>query len=185
MPGLRAMPEVMTTISEFCGLVIAVRADDERVVAQHWTRFEDVQRLALRHIRHDIHQHHIGIVALGDALAQRRAHVPGSDDGYFAAHLAFPSFARRATTLGSAALWWLKYLALGELYQSPRDIVQRGRSRDEHNRSQRPWLGTHSHARMPWRSARWSDTDIVQAERQPSGKRVVVLRASWRTRTCA
>src|SRR5262249_31927920 len=87
-----------------CRLLVAVGADDQRIVAEHWASLEDIECLALRHIGNHIHQHDIGVVALCHSLAQRRAYVPGADNGYFAAHVCLSILCPVAASRSTAPL---------------------------------------------------------------------------------
>ncbi len=63
------------------GLLVAVRADDVRLVAEHGAHLVDVERLALRQPFLDVDEHDVGVVAVGEHLRARRADVPRADDG--------------------------------------------------------------------------------------------------------
>ena len=81
MPGLRAMPAVMMTMSESGRLVVAVRADDARVEALDRRRLPLVEALALRNALDDVdHDDGARQLLLRDTLRGRRADVPGADD---------------------------------------------------------------------------------------------------------
>ena len=81
MPGLRAMPAVMITMSESGRLIVAVRADDARVEAFDRRRLPLVEALALRNAFDDVdHDDGARQFLLGDTLRGRRADVAGADD---------------------------------------------------------------------------------------------------------
>src|SRR5262249_48373732 len=61
-------------------LVVAVRADDVRFVAEHGTHLIDVECLALRETFLDVDEHDVRVVARGENLGAGRADVPGADD---------------------------------------------------------------------------------------------------------
>ena len=63
------------------GLVVAVRADHVRLVADHGPGLVEVERLALRQALDDVDQHDVGVVALGQPLGGGGADVAGADDG--------------------------------------------------------------------------------------------------------
>src|SRR5881398_213794 len=84
MPGLRGTPAVITTTSD-PALLVAVRARDRRLVAEHRAHLIDVQRLALRQVLDDVDEHDVAVVAGREHLGAGRAHVPGTDDRDFAA----------------------------------------------------------------------------------------------------
>src|SRR5262249_42299807 len=75
-----------------------------RVVAEYWASLEDIERFALRHIGNHIHQHDVGVVALGHSLAQRRAYIPGANNGHFAAHVCLSVPFSVATSRSAAPL---------------------------------------------------------------------------------
>ena len=79
MPGERGRPAVITTTGAG-GLVVAVRPDDVRLVAEHGAHLVDVERLALRQALLDVDEHDVGVVALREHLRAGRADVPGADD---------------------------------------------------------------------------------------------------------
>ena len=70
------------------GLLVAVRADDRRLVAEHGAGLVQVERLALRQVLDDVDEHDVGVVAARDLLGGGRADVARADDGDFLAHLA-------------------------------------------------------------------------------------------------
>ena len=73
------------------GLVVGVRADDVRLVADHRPGLVQVERLALRQALDDVHQHDVGVVTLGQPLRGRRADVARSDDCDLPSHRCTPS----------------------------------------------------------------------------------------------
>ncbi len=81
MPGLRAMPEVMTTMSEPGSLVVAVRAGDDRVVPLDRAGLAEIERLALRQSLDDVHEHDVRVVALRETLRGRATDHPRTHDG--------------------------------------------------------------------------------------------------------
>src|SRR5205085_6122947 len=62
------------------GLVVAVRAEDVRLVPEDRGRLVHVERLALREVLDDVDEHDVGVVAAGHLLRARRADVSGADD---------------------------------------------------------------------------------------------------------
>ena len=67
-------------------LVVAVGAGDVRLVADDRPGLVEVERLALRHALDDVHEHDVGVVALGEPLCGGRADVAGADDCDLASH---------------------------------------------------------------------------------------------------
>src|SRR5437867_9253563 len=65
---------------------IIIGADDQRIIAEYWPGLKHIQSLPLRHIRHNIIHHDIGIVALGQSLHQRTTDKASTHYGYFTAH---------------------------------------------------------------------------------------------------
>ena len=63
-------------------LVVAVRADDARLEAEHGAHLVDVERLALREVLDDVDEDDLGVVAAGQLERAGRAHVAGADDGH-------------------------------------------------------------------------------------------------------
>ena len=80
IPGLRGSPAVITTTSEPALSVVAVRADDVRLVAEHGAGLVDVERLALREALLDVDEHDVGVVAARELLRAGRADVARADD---------------------------------------------------------------------------------------------------------
>src|SRR4030095_8766666 len=68
------------------GLLLAVRPDHGRLVAQDGCRLVDVERLALREVRDDVDEDDVGVVAARELTRARGADVPGTDDGDLLAH---------------------------------------------------------------------------------------------------
>ena len=66
------------------GLLVVVRADDIRLVAEHRSHLVDVERLALRQPFLDIDEDDVGVVASRQHLGAGRADGPGTDHGDFA-----------------------------------------------------------------------------------------------------
>ena len=68
------------------------------------TRFEHVKCLPLGETLNDVDEHDIGVIALGDALGQRRAHVASADHRYLGSHgsrfYAAPARRGRISTAG-------------------------------------------------------------------------------------
>src|SRR6185436_5603015 len=62
-------------------LVVAVRADDGRLVAEDRGGLVQVERLALREVLLDVDEDDIRVVAARDLLRRRRADVPCAHDG--------------------------------------------------------------------------------------------------------
>ena len=67
------------------GLLVAVRARDVRLVAEHGAHLVDVERLALRQVLDDVDEHDVRVVARGQHLRAGRADVAAADDGDLAA----------------------------------------------------------------------------------------------------
>ena len=61
-------------------LVVVVRPDDPRVVADDRRGLGEVEALALGQALDDVHEDHVGETRLGDALRGGGADVPGADD---------------------------------------------------------------------------------------------------------
>ena len=59
----------MTTTSRAGRLLVAVRADDGRLVAEHGAHLVDVERLALRQALLDVDEDDVGVVALASTCA--------------------------------------------------------------------------------------------------------------------
>ena len=88
------------------GLVIGVRADDVRLVADHRPGLVQVERLALRHAFDDVHQDHIGVVTLGQPLRGGRTDVAGADHRDLASHRATP-FLFTCHRSEQCCYWWV------------------------------------------------------------------------------
>src|SRR2546430_1075588 len=65
-------------------LLVAVRADDVRLVAEHRSHLVDVERLALRQPFLDVDQDDVGVVARRQHLGASCADSAGADHGDFA-----------------------------------------------------------------------------------------------------
>ena len=63
------------------GLLVAVRADHRRLVAEDRAGLVDVERLALREVLDDVDENDVGVVATGDLLRGGRADRARADDG--------------------------------------------------------------------------------------------------------
>ena len=61
-------------------LLVAVRADDGRLVAEDGAHLVDVERLALRQSLLDVDEHDVRVVARREHLRARRADVARADD---------------------------------------------------------------------------------------------------------
>ncbi len=62
-------------------LLVAVRADDVRLEAEHRAGLVHVEGLPLREVRDDVDEDDVGVVAPGDLEGAGGADVPGTDDG--------------------------------------------------------------------------------------------------------
>ena len=127
MPGLRAMPAVMMTMSESRRLVVAVGADDARVEAFDRRGLPLVERLALRNAFDDVdHDDRARELLLGDALRGRRADVAGADDRDLVDHLLLlrcgESVRRKLVTR----------MLRNEVRDSAADLRQRAQAADAH-----------------------------------------------------
>jgi len=69
MPGLRGMPAVMTTISEFAGVFIVVGAGDVGVALFDGHGFEQIQSFALRDAFDDVNEDYVGQFFGSDPVA--------------------------------------------------------------------------------------------------------------------
>src|SRR6185503_19591058 len=83
------------------GLLVAVRADDVGLVAEHRAHLVDVERLALRQALLDVDEHDVPVVPQRQHLRTGRADVPGADDRHRAAR-AHETGAPSASTIASA-----------------------------------------------------------------------------------
>ena len=81
MPGLRAMPAVMTTMSELAVVVVAVGSGQRGVIAVDRPGLQQVERLALRNALDDVDQHDVAELLLDDVLRHGGADVAGAHDG--------------------------------------------------------------------------------------------------------
>jgi hypothetical protein len=77
------------------GVLVVVRADDAGVRALDRRRLHHVEALALRHALDDIDQHHVGELAVGDPLRERRPDVARPDHRHFPVHEAPNKGSRR------------------------------------------------------------------------------------------
>ena len=102
MPGERGRPAVITTTSRAGGLLVAVRAGDVRLVAEHGAHLVDVERLALRQALLDVDEDDVGVVARREHLRARRADVPGADDGDLAPRCSCGTSASSFSMIASA-----------------------------------------------------------------------------------
>ena len=112
MPGERGSPAVIDDDRRAGRLLVAVRADDVRLVAEHRAHLVDVERLALRQALLDVDEDDVRVVARGEHLRARRADVAGADDGDL------PSGCSCGRTLASsfsmiASATWLVPTAVG------------------------------------------------------------------------
>ncbi len=83
-------------------LLVAVRADHGRLVAEDGGRLVDVERLPLREVRDDVDEDDVGVVAARELLRARRADVPGADDGDLLSHQVPQPFDDRVCVFGRA-----------------------------------------------------------------------------------
>ena len=81
IPGSRGTPAVIDDDGRAGRLLVAVRADDVRLVAEHRAHLVDVERLPLRQALLDVDEHDVGVVAASRAPARTCADVAGADDG--------------------------------------------------------------------------------------------------------
>ena len=87
------------------GLLVAVRAGDARLVAEHRACLVDVERLALRQALLDVDEDDVGVVALREHLRAGRTHVSGADDRDLASHSVPQIVAERAARAPGAGLY--------------------------------------------------------------------------------
>src|SRR5207237_7426966 len=78
-------------------LVVAVRAEDIRLVPEHRARLVHVERLALREVRDDVDEDDVRVVAARELLRARRADVAGADDRHLVPHTRTPSLSMIAS----------------------------------------------------------------------------------------
>src|SRR5205085_12663777 len=67
-------------------LLVSVGADDVGLVTHNRSRLVQVERLALRHSLHDVHQHDIRVVTFGESLCSRCTYIPSTDYSYLSPH---------------------------------------------------------------------------------------------------
>ena len=90
MPGLRGETRGDDDDVGAGGLVVAVRPDHVRLVADHRAGLVQVERLALRQALDDVHEHHVGVVALCKPLCGGGADVAGADYSDLPSHRTTP-----------------------------------------------------------------------------------------------
>ena len=87
-----------------CALLVAVRADDRRLEAEHGAHLVDVERLALRQALLDVDEDDVRVVALREHLRARGTDVPGPHDGHLLSHLLAPPSRGRTVSIQSAPM---------------------------------------------------------------------------------
>ena len=104
------------------GLVVAVRAEDVRLEAEHRAGLVHVERLALREVRDDVDEDDVRVVAARELEGAGGADVAGADDGDFSTQLATPSLSMIAsatslvpTAVGSSRVGFMSYVTLRAL----------------------------------------------------------------------
>ena len=88
------------------GFLIAVRADDGRLVPEHCAHLVDVEGLPLRQVLFDVDEHDLRVVARREHLSAGRADVAGAHHSDLASHTRAPieSMIASATSLVPTAV---------------------------------------------------------------------------------
>jgi hypothetical protein len=88
------------------GVLVAVRARQRRLVAEHGAGLCQVERLSLRQALHDVDDDDLGVIATGHLLRHRRADVSRADHSDPAPHTVTPirSMMASATSLVPTAV---------------------------------------------------------------------------------
>ena len=91
MPGLRGMPDVTTTMSEFALSGVVAGAEHACVRSPDGARLEHVERDARSFLVGDVDDDDVGELLVGDTAGDRRADVSrATDDGHFSIHANAP-----------------------------------------------------------------------------------------------
>ena len=120
MPGLRGLPEVMTTMSEPAAALQSCAADHARVRSDDRTRLVDVERDARGLLLGDVDDDDVGQLLLRDRASHRHADVAGATyHCHFAIHAFLVSLSRRRPLSLSLAIVSYPQFLLKTLLKTP------------------------------------------------------------------